>query len=289
MAKKRPERTGIMLCYPTDPGRVSRLGERMIVQPKYRGERAHVEWFAGEPFLISSYGNEIKFMEHIKDRLMKVAEVIGQAPFDGELYTHGWEQEEISGILRSTVNKHPDAEGLEYHIFDLKAKEACEARIAMIGHLRMCGVLGDEKDILQVSPSYVVGQGQWMDYAAGFVEFGYEGIILRKLSAPWEAKRTVNILKFKPTEKDDYLILAVNEAIDKNGQLKGMVGSFLVKAKDVDESFKVGAGKMKHSRRVELWQAKHTIIGKMLEVKHELIRTSGGLPVCAVAVDLKEL
>lgn len=288
MAKKRPERTGIMLCYPTDPGRVSRLGERIIVQPKYRGERAHVEWFAEEPFLISSYGNEVKFMDHIKARIIETAKIIGEAPFDGELYTHGWEQEEISGILRSTVNKHPDTEGLEYHIFDLKAKEACEARIAMINHLKECDILGGEEDILQVSPSYMVGQSQWMDYAASFIEFGYEGIILRKPSASWEAKRTVNMLKFKPTEKDHYLILSVNEAIDKNGQPKGMVGSFLVKAKDVDESFKVGAGKMKHPRRVELWQLRAMLPGKMLEVKHELIRTSGGLPVCAVAVDLQE-
>jgi hypothetical protein len=111
MAKPRPKREGIMLCYPTDEGRVSRLGDPIIAQPKYKGERAHIEWFAGEPVLISSYGNEFKFLDHIKDKILKAAEEIGEAPFDGELYTHGWSQEQISGILRSTVNKHPDTEG----------------------------------------------------------------------------------------------------------------------------------------------------------------------------------
>ena len=286
MAKKRPERTGIMLCYTTEPGRVSRLGNIMLAQPKIRGERAHIEWFAGQPVFISSYGNEFKFLDHLKEPLIKVYKSLGEVPFDGELYTHGWTQEQISGILRSTVNKHPDTEGLQYHIFDLKAQDQAIDRIAFLSVMRDKGYLNGEENPIKLVPTLGVTQDNWMEWAAKFTDAGYEGIILRKMSASWEAKRTVNMLKFKPTEKDDYLILDVNEAIGQDGELKGMVGSFTVKAKDVNESFKVGAGKMKYSRRIELWKIRELLVGKMLTVKHELLRTSGGHPLCAVAVDV---
>lgn len=287
MAKKRPQREGIMLCYTTEPGRVSRLGKEIIVQPKYRGERAHIEWFAGEPVLISSYGNDFKFLDHIKAKLLEIKGKVGQIPFDGELYKHGWSQEKISGILRSTVNKHPDTEGLEYHVFDLKDRTPCLERIKYLYTLRSVEIISPESTVIQISPSFLIPNEEWMDYAVKFVDLRYEGIILRNINAPWEAKRTVNMLKFKPTEKDKYVILSVNEAIDQYGDTKSMVGSFTVKAKDTDESFKVGAGKMSHKRRIELWQLRSMLPGKMLEVKHELIRTSGAVPVCAVAVDVE--
>ena len=286
MAKVRPKREGIMLCYPTEEGRVRRLGETIIIQPKIKGERAIVEWFGNEPVLISSYGNECKFLDHIKDKLKALYKSIGPAPLDGELYTHGWGQEQISGILRSTVNKHPDTEGLEYHIFDVRSTATCKSRSLYVFNLRASKLIHTEGNPLRFVDTFWIESKNWMKFANGFVEQGYEGAILRKETAPWEAKRTVNMLKFKPTEKDNYLVLKVNEAIDKEGMAKGMVGSFTVKAHDTDESFKVGAGKMKHSRRIELWGLRHLIPGNYVEVKHELIRTSGGVPVCAVAVDV---
>jgi len=287
VAKKRPEREGIMLCYPTDEGRVSRLGSLILGQPKIRGERAHIEWFADEPFFISSYGNEFKFLDHLKEPVAGLRQKLGEVPFDGELYTHGWSQEQISGILRSTVNKHPDTEGLQYHIFDLKTKDDNLDRSLTLQIMKGKGYFGGEDSPLRLVPTIGTNKDEWMEWAVRFVEAGYEGIILRNPKGKWEPKRTVNMLKFKPTEKDHYLILAVNEAIDQYGKPKGMVGSFTVKAKDTDESFKVGAGKMRHPRRIELWRLKDMLPGKMLEVKHELLRTSGDVPVCAVAVEVQ--
>lgn len=287
MAKQRPKREGIMLCYPTDEGRVLRLGDLILGQPKIKGERAHVEWFAGEPVLISSYGNEFKFLEHIKFELIKMRNDLGEIPFDGELYVHGWSQEQISGILRSTVNKHPDTAELEYHIFDIKSDDDAIQRMSFLSVLRHKHYIDGVDQMLKLVPTVGLNRDNWMTFANKFVELGYEGIVLRQAFAPWVPKRTVNMLKFKPTEEDEYMIISVNEAIDKDGKPKDMVGSFTVKAKDVDETFKVGAGKMKHSRRVELWKLKSILIGKMLIVKHELITTNKGIPICAVAVEVK--
>lgn len=287
MAKKRPEREGIMLCYPVDDGRVSRLGSLILGQPKLNGERAHIEWFAEEPFFISSYGNEFKFLDHLKEPIANMRKDLGEVPFDGEIYVHGWSREKIDSVLRRPVNRHPDVEGLQYHIFDLKAKEDNLDRALTLQLLKDKGYLGGEDSPLRLVPTIGTNKNDWMEWASRFVEAGYEGIILRKATASWEPKRTVNMLKFKPTKKDHYLILSVNEAIDQYGKPKGMVGSFTVKAKDTDESFKVGAGKMNHARRIELWKLKDMLPGKMLEVKHELLKTSGDVPLCAVAVEVQ--
>lgn len=284
--KERPKRTGIMLAYPTDPGRLKRLGEQFLLQPKINGERCIVEWFAGEPVLISSYGNEFMFLEHIKNKLKLVAEIFGQVPFDGEIYRHGWSREEIDSALRRKVNRSSEVEGLQYHIFDVRTKEPATTRVGFVYGLHLAGLISGEDFPLQFVPTSVVNQTNWMEFASACLTSGFEGAILRKGDSFWEDKRTVSMLKFKPTEEDEYVVLSINEAIDKHGNPKNMVGSFTVKATNVDESFKVGAGKMPHSLRTEIWQKRHLLVGKMLKVKHEPGVTSGGVPLCSVAVDL---
>ena len=284
--KERPKREGVMLAYPLDEGRLSRLGKHFLMQPKLRGERVIVEWFAGEAVLISSYGNEFKFMDHITAALKPLYDKFGPIPFDGEIYKHGWSQEQVNSAMNRKVNKSSESVNLEYHIFDIRTNDKCYQRLEMLGNLTGHKYLGVPGSPLIPVPVIMGNSENWLQITSDWVAQGYEGGILRRIDAPWEAKRTVNMLKFKPTEEDTYLILDINEAIDKHGQLKGMVGSFTVKAKDTDDSFKVGAGKMPHPRRVELWRLRHTLMGEMLKIKHEFLRTKGGVPVCAVAVDL---
>lgn len=286
--KERPKREGIMLAYPLDDGRLSRLGRNFLIQPKLRGERAKIEWFAGEAVLISSYGNEFKYLDHITAALKPLYDRFGPIPFDGELYVHGWSQEEINSAANRKTNRSSDVANIEYHIFDLMTNDKCYQRLEMIGNLTGHKYLGADGSPLKPVPVTMGDSNNWLQQVSDYVAAGYEGGILRRLDAPWEAKRTVNMLKFKPTEVDEYVILDVNEAIDKNGYLKGMVGSFTVKNNDIDESFKVGAGKMVHSRRVELWRLRSALPGQKLVVKHEFLRTKGGVPLCAVSVDLSQ-
>ena len=109
--------------------------------------------------------------------------------------------------------------------------------------------------------------------------------MFRKPDALYNITRKTSLLKFKPTETDEYEIIGVVEAISKYGIPKGMVGSFIVKGDDENE-FKVGAGKVTHLKRIEYWKDKEEIIGKMLLTKHEDSKTRHGVPVCAVAVEV---
>jgi ATP-dependent DNA ligase len=128
-----------------------------------------------------------------------------------------------------------------------------------------------------------------MTMADIFLEQGFEGAMLRKIDYPtYEPRRLVGqMLKYKPTEIDEYLIIGVEEAISLAQEPLGMVGSFLVQGDDGME-FKVGAGKLKHKERREYWERKETLLGKTLVTKQGKILTTEGIPTCMVAVEIKE-
>ena len=279
----RPERKDIMLAYPTEEGRVLRLGNKYFAQPKLRGERCRIEWFHNEPVLISSYGNDFKYMEHIQDALTQIR--IGQIPFDGELYVHGWNQERINSAANRKVNVNPDSPKLEYHIFDIQDTNSAQTgRTAVLEALNKAGLI---RHPLHLVETRVVRHDSWLRKCQEYCDDGYEGIILRDPDAPYYIKRNVCMLKHKPTEIDEYAIISVKEAISEDGYPKSMVGSFQV-AGDDGTPFYVGAGKMKHPERIRLWRNRGDIIGRTLIVKHEKIKTVGGKPLCAVAVEMEE-
>ncbi len=127
----------------------------------------------------------------------------------------------------------------------------------------------------------------WSEQAREYVDMGYEGVVLRKIDSPWIAKRSVSLLKFKPTEEDEYLILEVQEAISQEGEHKGMVGSFTVTSDTHEQTFNVGAGRLSHEERIAIWERRRSVIGKYLITKHEKGRTSGDIPLCTVAIKIR--
>lgn len=275
--KERPKRTGIMLANPATERSMRQLGDSCFSQPKLNGERAPVTWFHGEPVLLSSYGNEFKYLQHIKEA---VKYNFRDIPVDGELYVHGWSRERIHSACSRKVNENPDTPHLEFHIFDYKSDESQWQRIHTLAknfeHFNWPLVYVPYK-VISTDPQ------TWMKQVYEYTQEGYEGAIFRSPLYSYEEKRSRGLLKFKPSEKDTYKILGVNEAISQEGEPKNMIGSFMVSGDD-GTAFKVGAGKLSHPERERLWKDKECLLGKDLEVKHELIKTTGGIPLCCVAV-----
>jgi ATP-dependent DNA ligase len=283
---ERPKRTGIMLAYPGDDGRISRLGDRVFAQPKYKGERCRVEWFGGGPVLLSSYGNEFTQLPHINAALMQFVE--DKTPFDGELYDHGRSfdgPDGIHSICSRRENIHPEYKAMKFYIFDIQWEDKSQwARIHYLNNLKDIGCFRGTP--LVMSETSVIYSDDWLPYMTEYVQEGYEGIILRSPIALYRPKRDVGLIKIKPTEIDEYRIVEAYEAISQEGVSKGMVGGFTVMDRE-GIVFNVGAGKMTHKKREQLWRSRGDLPGKMLEVKHEPTKTKGGVPECAVAVRIK--
>lgn len=279
---KRPKRNGIMLASPATEKNVLKLGNNCFAQTKLNGERARVQWFYGEPILLSSYGNEFKFLNHIKE-VVKRNFSFNQECLDGEIYVHGWSRERIhSACSRKVKNDNPDTPKLEFHVFDyIKDVSQWERMHYLVGAKELkrfnWPLVYVPYKIISTAPQ------DWMSLTNEYIQQGYEGAIFRSPLYNYEKKRSKGLLKFKPNKTDTYKILTLNEAFSQEGKPKNMVGSFSVSGDD-GTIFNVGAGKLNHEERVKAWRDKASIIGMNLLVKHETLKTANGIPLCAVGV-----
>ncbi|KKL99123.1 hypothetical protein LCGC14_1817580 [marine sediment metagenome] len=288
------ERKGVMLAYPLNEHRLSKFPKNILVQPKIDGNRCRAKYVNGKYQLISSSGAIIPFLPHINDELLKIAckrihwlsdeWKISWPQFDGELYNHGLSHQEINGIVRRTENISPDYHLVEYHIFDLINHYDQEYRFHMLDDYLHFEEFELYTKINWVATRYTVKEN-WQFYLAKFMDQGYEGIILRNPLAKYEPKRSLNLLKYKPTHESRFTITDAIEAIDIQGQPKDMLGA----VRCIDEKgkrFKVGAGCLSHDERV-MWWMKGNLNGCIAIVKFRTV-TKDGIPREAVLMDIVE-
>ena len=119
---------------------------------------------------------------------------------------------------------------------------------------------------LEIVPMFYEGTNQseiwkWLDYAE---QNDMEGVMVN-LDAPYECKRTKNLIKVK---KFYTLDLKVVDAIEGDGRLKGTLGALVVDYKG--NTVNVGTG-FSDEQRKEFWANKNSIIDRVIEVKYKEI------------------
>lgn len=100
---------------------------------------------------------------------------------------------------------------------------------------------------------------KWLNYAE---EHDLEGVIVN-LDAPYECKRTKNLIKVKKFYTLDLQIIGIEEG---SGRLKGTLGALIVDFKG--NSVNVGSG-FDDKTRTELWNMRDELIGLVIEVKYK--------------------
>lgn len=82
---------------------------------------------------------------------------------------------------------------------------------------------------------------------------GWEGLIARSHDDPWvPGKRSWGYQKMLNEPTIDLRIVGVEEAIDKNGNPKGMAGGLIASYKG--NRIGIGPGRLTHTERIELWR-----------------------------------
>lgn len=284
MQTERKKRTGIQLCYPFELDRLSGPSRKawnqwpVIVQPKLDGERCRAIVRDGTVSLRSSTDEEIISVPHIS---MALSKLHGPIELDGELYIHGASFEEIHSIVsrKSIETIHNRFEDVEYHVFDIIENRPQLLRLDTLANLKGLPApiqvvqhwfASDTDDVLRTIELAMIAQ--------------YEGVIVRHLLAPYERKRSTNIMKFKPKKDDIYIINGFQEEIDKEGKPKGTLGAFLVHSIDTPGSFAVGTGFTREQRQL-FWKARWSTVGKKLRVAYQSL-TEARIPRFPVFVEL---
>lgn len=230
--------------------------ERYLVSEKYDGVRAY--WDGKQ--LLARSGNVIQAPAEFIQPLPK------HLALDGELW-FGREQFGRSAALIHRLPSHPsylaEWQAVKYMVFDAPHTEGdFKQRLAVLHGLNI------KHAQVIIAPQWTVSdhatlQRQLKEYTAA----GAEGLMLRLVSAPYNAKRSADLLKVKLWQDAEARVKAW---LPGKGKYQGMMGSLLVVLDDGRE-MKIGTG-FKDAERTS-----PPAIGSRITFKYQG-ETSTGLP-----------
>ena len=113
------------------------------------------------------------------------------------------------------------------------------------------------------------GQKQFADYNKLCIDKGFEGIMVKPMSGPYECKRSSLWLKVKPFIE---VSLTVKDTEEGTGRNVGKLGALIVEGKDDGKFIKTNVGSgLTDSDRETYWKAKEKLIGQVVEVRADAI------------------
>lgn len=157
-------------------------------------------------------------------------------PVEGEL----WAGRGKFALVQSTVldqTPHETAwRQITYMLFDLPTTQGDFAQ--RYHQLQTLIEQINQSHIQYVEQSPIVSKADLMDYLDHIVAAGGEGVMLRKVAAPYRAGRGEDWVKLKRYQDDEAVIVGYKEG---TGKYRGMVGSLRVQLADGTE-FYIGSG-----------------------------------------------
>ena len=113
------------------------------------------------------------------------------------------------------------------------------------------------------------GQKMFADYNKLCIDKGFEGIMVKPISGPYECKRSSLWLKVKPFIE---VSLTVKDVEEGTGRNVGKLGALIVEGNDMDKFIKTNVGSgLTDTDREEFWKAKDKLIGQVVEVRADAI------------------
>lgn len=200
--------------------------EKWVLQCKFNGVRC----IATKDGLYSRTGEKYITPKHIEDKLKPFFEKYPDAFLDGELFNEMYRQSlnELIKLVRKTVNissdDYNDAEQMvKYYVYDGMMSENDQLgytdRITNIYHelseLNITtkddyGSLDSNSPVIEVESFNIASEDDAHEIYDNLVSDGHEGAMLRLAASKYEFKRSKNLLKLKPEDDDEAVIIDIN-------------------------------------------------------------------------------
>ena len=221
--------------------------------------------------MFSRNGKAIISAPHIFDSVKPLFETNPDLIFDGELYADKFANDfnKIVSLVKKTKPTTDDLkeskELIEYHIYDLPSVDD----IFFVRYIKLCD-LRLPKCCVKVLTHMVKNEDDVMDRYSEYVEYGYEGQILR-LNGKYENKRSKFLLKHKSFQDSEFPILDICEGEgNKTGQVGYMV--FEIEGKRFKSNVKCS-----WEEGAEILKSKSKLIGKSATIQYFNL-TPDGIP-----------
>ena len=147
-----------------------------------------------------------------------------------------------------------------------------EKRIKILENIRH--VIDDMPNVellphIMVDLDTAAGKDQLERYAKDNVNAGFEGIMIKEMSAPYLCKRSTDWMKWKPTITVDLEVIGVEEGTGRNlGRLGALVCAGVDDGKEI--SVNVGSG-FSDPDRDDYWTNRNVVIGRTAEILCDVI------------------
>jgi len=191
----------------------------LMVDRKYNGGRVSItregpKTRKGETYLT---------IPHIWNALQPLFQQFPNLVLDGEGYNHDLRHKlnELMKILRKTKNATPEviAESEKivlYYVYDaynftVDGQTVTKDTPCIERRKALAKLLAGVKYMVPVEYFIVHSYKELMDLYDGFIDDGYEGAIVRTMNAPYQNKRTKDLLKVKPMDDDEFEIVDLEE------------------------------------------------------------------------------
>lgn len=211
-------------------GKAFKISFPAYVQRKYDGIRCISYIRDGQVILESRKGVPFQNFQKLKNEL---TELFSYMPpnfyFDGELYTDKVDFETISGLIRLTEKKLKPGDTelidmIEYHIYDfvdMNQKDLTyETRLNNL-NIFLKENTNSSSLCKSVETIKIEKLEDIKTYHDKFVQEGYEGIMVRDVSGPYEVnKRSKYLQKFKEFMEEEFEIIGFHEG---TGDEKGAI------------------------------------------------------------------
>jgi len=191
----------------------------VMLDRKYNGGRV----VANREGLKTRKGENYVTIPHIWKALEPLFAQFPDLVLDGEGYNHDlrFKLNECMKLLRKTV-KATSADIaraeqiIQYYVYDgygftVNGKQIVKETGCLERRQALKALLKDIPYIVVVPFFVVKSEEEMMKLYDSFVEDGYEGGIIRTIDAEYQNKRTKDLLKVKPTDDDEFEIVAVEE------------------------------------------------------------------------------
>ena len=231
------------------------------VQCKFNGNRA----VATKDGLKTRKGEIWVSVPHISESLVKFFQKHPNAVLDGELYNYDLRQKlnQLSKIVRKTVNITPEIlkrskEIVKFYVYDGYGFDGMDESVSYSKRKEWIdkNVVGKYDHIESVKTTVVTKVEQIDKLFGEYLADNQEGAMLRDLDAAYEHKRSNTLLKYKPEDDDEGIILDIKEGTG-NWAGAATIVTLKWKGKTFDGTFKGD-----YDVRVEILKNKKEWIGK---------------------------
>ena len=259
-------------------GHPKKLVGEVMIEPKLDGVRTIAILTKDNVQLFSRNGKLFNNFPQIEQELKKLCATAtkrGGVVIDGEITGKSFQE-----LMRGATRKDHVATDSIFNVFDTMSlvefkqghsnrtqKDRLLALESLVNRVQMANVVmvkGKQINLDNEQDHKFMEQ-----YANDCVAEGYEGIMIKKLDAPYECKRSTFWMKWKPVITVDLEVVDIEEGTGRNA---GRLGALVCEGVDDNRTIRVNVGSgLSDSDRDDFWTRKDSLVGYIVEVKADAV------------------